>query len=101
MTPEEAVEYALAEQDAASPAASAPGHRPPGRPTGGLTGREEEVAVLVARGLTNRQVAARLGISEHTARTHVGKILKKLDLHSRAQLAAWAAEHEPRSSQEG
>ena len=57
-----------------------------------LTPREEEVAALVAQGLTNRQVATELVISEQTAATHVKKILKKLTLHSRSQLAAWVAE---------
>jgi DNA-binding NarL/FixJ family response regulator len=52
-----------------------------------LTRREEEVASLVARGLTNRQIASELSISEHTAATHVGKILRKLGLSSRSQLA--------------
>lgn len=53
-----------------------------------LTHRQREVAVLVGRGLTNRQIAAELSISEHTAITHVRDILKKLRLHSRAQIAA-------------
>jgi DNA-binding NarL/FixJ family response regulator len=55
----------------------------------GLTTREVEVLRLVAQGLTNRQIASELVISEHTAATHVRRILKKLDLHSRSQLAAW------------
>jgi len=48
------------------------------------------VATLVARGLSNRQIAERLVIAEGTARIHVEHILNKLELHSRAQLAAWA-----------
>ena len=63
---EEAVEYALAEdQPAASPT-------PDRRPTA-LTSREWEVSALVARGLTNRQIATELSISEHTVATHVGR----------------------------
>jgi LuxR family maltose regulon positive regulatory protein len=58
-----------------------------------LTPREREVAVLVARGLTNRQIADELVISERTAETHVQHILGKLDLSSRAQLAAWTVAH--------
>ena len=54
-----------------------------------LTPREEEVATLVAQGLTNRQIAARLVISEATAETHLARIFKKLDLHSRTQLTIW------------
>ena len=57
-----------------------------------LTRREKEIAVTVARGLTNRQIASELVISEHTAATHVAKILKKLGLNSRFQLAAWVTE---------
>jgi DNA-binding CsgD family transcriptional regulator len=60
---------------------------------GGLTGRERDVAVLVARGLTNPEIAEALFISRETARTHVGNILSKLGLKSRAQIAAWVQEH--------
>jgi predicted ATPase/DNA-binding CsgD family transcriptional regulator len=56
-----------------------------------LTRREQEVAALVGRGLTNRQISAQLVLSEHTVAKHVRKILKKLGLHSRAQIAAWVA----------
>ena len=52
-----------------------------------LTRREREVAVLVARGLTTREISTRLGISERTAGNHVARILRKLDLRSRAQVA--------------
>ena len=58
-------------------------------PTPLLTRREREVALLVARDLTNRQIAVQLVISEHTVATHVRRILKKLDLRSRTQIAAW------------
>jgi DNA-binding NarL/FixJ family response regulator len=51
------------------------------------------VAELVARGLDSRQLAAELVIAEGTARVHVEHILTKLGLHSRTQLAAWAAQH--------
>ncbi len=58
-----------------------------------LTRREGEVVALIARGLTNRQIAAALFIAERTVDTHVEHILKKLWLRSRAQVAAWAVEH--------
>jgi predicted ATPase/class 3 adenylate cyclase/DNA-binding CsgD family transcriptional regulator len=55
-----------------------------------LTPREREVATLVARGLSNRDIAAKLGVAERTAISHVEHIMNKLGLHSRAQIAAWA-----------
>jgi non-specific serine/threonine protein kinase len=58
--------------------------------TARLTPREQEIAPLIARGLTNRQIAAQLGIAERTADTHVENILDKLGLRSRVQVAAWA-----------
>jgi DNA-binding NarL/FixJ family response regulator len=56
-----------------------------------LTAREKQVALLLARGLTNRQIAAELIITPTTARVHVEHILAKLGFHSRARLAAWMA----------
>ena len=56
-----------------------------------LTRREREVASLAAQGLTNRQVGAALHIAEKTAANHLQRVLEKLDLRSRAQLAAQAA----------
>lgn len=53
-----------------------------------LTRREREVAALLARGMTNRQIASELFVSERTAETHARNTLKKLGLRSRAQLAA-------------
>ena len=57
---------------------------------GELTGREQEVLTLVARGLTNRQIAQRLAISEKTVSVHVSNILSKLGLASRTQAALYA-----------
>jgi DNA-binding CsgD family transcriptional regulator len=59
--------------------------------SGGLSAREAEVARLVADGLTNRQIASRLVISERTAGNHVAHILAKLGFTSRSQIAAWCA----------
>ena len=58
-----------------------------------LTRREREVAVLVGQGLTNREIAARLFVSERTAESHVEQIRGKLGFHSRSQIAAWVAAH--------
>jgi non-specific serine/threonine protein kinase len=56
-----------------------------------LTRREREVAALVAEGLSNKDVAARLVISQRTAESHIEHILQKLGYTSRTQIAAWAA----------
>jgi DNA-binding CsgD family transcriptional regulator len=57
-----------------------------------LTRREREVVVLLARALSNQEIAAELTISPATARTHVDHVLAKLGLHSRAQVAVWASQ---------
>jgi DNA-binding NarL/FixJ family response regulator len=54
-----------------------------------LARRESEVARLIADGLTNKQIGARLFISERTVETHVRSILNKLGFNTRAQIAAW------------
>jgi DNA-binding NarL/FixJ family response regulator len=58
----------------------------------GLTAREQDVAALIGRGLTNRQIGAALVITEGTVASHVVHILDKLGYRSRAQIAVWAAE---------
>jgi DNA-binding NarL/FixJ family response regulator len=58
-----------------------------------LTDREKEVLGLVGKGLANKEIAYRLGITERTARTHVSNILGKLGLASRTQAALWAVEN--------
>jgi DNA-binding CsgD family transcriptional regulator len=60
-----------------------------GPPAAPLTQREREVANLVAQGLTNREIAARLYLSERTAQNHVQHILTKLGLSNRSQIAVW------------
>lgn len=57
-----------------------------------LTEREREILVLVGMGLSNQEIAARLVISPHTAKTHVNRIMAKLYAHDRAQLVIAAYE---------
>ena len=57
--------------------------------------RETDVAALVAGGLSNKQIATRLFISERTVDSHVRSILNKLGFNSRAQIAAWMVTPRP------
>ena len=57
-----------------------------------LTDREREILILVARGLNNEEIAAELVISPATVKTHIGRIMNKLDAHDRAQLVVAAYE---------
>jgi DNA-binding NarL/FixJ family response regulator len=95
MSLEDAADYALSEWAARATATVAQDPSTYAEAMGGLTPREREVAALVARGLTNRRVSAELSISERTAANHVAKILRKLGLSSRTQIASWAAQHLP------
>ncbi|OLB82360.1 MAG: hypothetical protein AUI14_00750 [Actinobacteria bacterium 13_2_20CM_2_71_6] len=80
--PAEIIPYALGEKVRREPAAE----------TGpALTARERQIAGLVAGGLSNRQIASKLVISQRTAETHIEHVLRKLNFTSRAQIAAWAA----------
>ncbi|SES47502.1 Predicted ATPase [Streptomyces sp. yr375] len=83
MEPRRAVEYALRVRR--EPAATAGGGGDP------LSRREWDVIDLVAKGLTNRQIAARLYLSVRTVETHIRNIRTTLGLRSRAHVAAWAA----------
>jgi DNA-binding NarL/FixJ family response regulator len=58
----------------------------------GLTGREREVMVLVAAGLSNDEIATRLFLSPLTAKTHVSRVMTKLNARDRAQLVVMAYE---------
>jgi predicted ATPase/DNA-binding CsgD family transcriptional regulator len=64
----------------------------PSRAASVLTGREREVAVLIARGLSNRQIAESLVIAERTVTNHVEHIFDKLGFRSRASVATWITE---------
>lgn len=61
---------------------------------GPLSARQVEVAELVSAGLSNRQIAERLVVTERTVETHLERIFSRLDITSRAQLAHWIAEQE-------
>ncbi|MDL4771329.1 MULTISPECIES: LuxR C-terminal-related transcriptional regulator [Thermomonosporaceae] len=60
-----------------------------------LTPREQEVAMLVAQGMTNRQIARRLGIAEWTAVNHVRNVMRKLNCTSRVNVAGWVIREQP------
>lgn len=57
-----------------------------------LTGREQEILTYVAKGLSNREIAATCMISEYTVKNHLKNIMQKLHLHNRVQLARFAVE---------
>lgn len=79
-----AVDVASASRVASTPRQAGPSTQP-------LTRREVEVLGMLAEGLANKNIAARLGISEHTVKTHVASILTKLDAFSRAEAVAIGA----------
>jgi non-specific serine/threonine protein kinase len=88
--PRQALEYVLRCNTA--PQADQSGERPPRQGDTSwapLTRREQEVAALIARGLSNKDIAGKLVISQRTAEGHVERILVKLSLTSRTQVAAW------------
>jgi predicted ATPase/DNA-binding CsgD family transcriptional regulator len=78
----EAIAYALGETEKISSAGATT-----------LTRREKEIAQLVSRGLTNKQIAERLVVSVRTAESHVESVRNKLGFQSRAQIAAWFVEN--------
>jgi len=75
-----------------APAAVHQGREPEGQvaPKGGLTPRELEVLRLVSDGTTDKEIAARLNISQRTVKNHLHNILAKLQLQNRVQAAAYA-----------
>ena len=88
---DQAIALALGEDDRAEEACERRG--PPDRGPAGLTRREAQIAGLLAEGSTNKEIAARLVISQRTVETHVDNILGKLGISSRAQVAGWIAQH--------
>jgi len=92
---DQAVSLALGEDtDADGPERTAGPTRPRGAAPGGLTRRELEIAGLLAEGMSNREIADRLVISQRTVETHVDHILGKLGMTSRAQVGSWVAEQQ-------
>ena len=92
----QAIAYARTPEEAAATttrAAESPAALPAQGPLAWLTPREREVAALLLRGMSNRQIAEDLVITERTAETHVCRILSKLGLDSRAQIAAWVIDN--------
>jgi DNA-binding CsgD family transcriptional regulator len=94
MSLDRATEYALSTEEPDPPPIPVSEEPSANQPPVALTRREDEVAILVARGLTNRQISTELGISERTVENHVGRILRKLELRSRSQIATWATERQ-------
>ena len=92
LTRSQAVALALGEPAATPPDRPRQTPGPAGSP---LTRRQREVAALVAEGLTDREIAARLVISPRTAESHVEQILTRLGFRSRAQIAAWVGASSP------
>ncbi|MGI8313191.1 response regulator transcription factor [Saccharopolyspora hattusasensis] len=88
MTQEEVIAYALGDKlpQQASTTAAAPAPL--------LTKRELEVVALIAAGMSNKQIAASLVISQRTAESHVENILTKMGLTSRTQIVAWHSRQE-------
>ena len=112
MTAEDAVGFALGSDEAAPASAGAaePAWTDPARlgaaaaprqdtrvhrTSSPLTRREHEIVVLIAQGLSNREIAGELVISPATAARHVANILAKLGFTKRTQVASWATRNEP------
>ncbi|HUJ06257.1 MAG TPA: LuxR C-terminal-related transcriptional regulator [Streptosporangiaceae bacterium] len=99
LTPNQAARLATAgtTTDPGDARDEASGGAPPpasARPAGSLTGRELQVARLVAQGRSNRAIAEALSITPTTAARHVANIFAKLGLRSRAQVVSWMAGHD-------
>jgi DNA-binding CsgD family transcriptional regulator len=92
MSVQDAIACALGQSEPPRPRSTARTEASPRQTWAPLTGRESEVAKLVAQGLTNAQIAQGLVITEKTAAHHVQNILDKLDFRSRTQIAGWAVD---------
>jgi non-specific serine/threonine protein kinase len=86
MTMEQAIAYALLEAEAPRTVQAAKDRY------GGLTAREREIAALIARGKSNREIAEAMVVGVRTIETYVTRILNKLGFDSRVQIATWAVE---------
>ncbi len=89
---EHAVAVALGQAPAQARSDDTPRSTARGPNPGGLTRREWEIAQLLAEGLSNKEIATRLVISQRTAETHVENILTKLGLNSRTQASRWVTD---------
>jgi ATP/maltotriose-dependent transcriptional regulator MalT len=90
---EEAVEYAFAKEEKTDPLATpAPEEPSTGQAPVVLTHREKEVEAMVAQGMSNRQIAQELFLSERTIENHIANIKRKLGRASRTEIAAWATQ---------
>lgn len=78
--------------DRFAPMFPASGDGSPGPELSGLTSRELEVLTLIAQGLSNTEIGERLFVSEATVKTHVGRVLAKLNLRDRVQAVVFAYE---------
>lgn len=73
--------------------AGAPSDQAGSPPPGGLTTREAEVLTLIARGLTNKQIAEQLFVNESTVKTHINHLFAKVGVQDRAQAVTYAYQH--------
>jgi len=88
---------AVGEADELTAAAPGAGAGSRGRTDGGLTKREQQIAALVASGLSNREIGEKLVISKRTVDAHVDHIFAKLGISSRVQLTVWLRERLPQA----
>jgi DNA-binding NarL/FixJ family response regulator len=93
MTLKQTIDYVLEEPETARKASEETKEPAQALPAG-LSAREVEVLRLVARGMTNAQIAKELYISPRTVNAHMGSIYHKIGSHSRAEAARFASEHD-------
>lgn len=93
MTFDQAIAYARTASDPDAPPTPQPRPGKESHPPGDLTRREREVALLIAEGKSNREIADALVVTERTVEGHVSNILSKLGFRSRTQVSVWVVEH--------
>jgi len=91
MSLEQAIDYGLGTEEPAPPTTPGSNEESDGSPDP-LMRREREVAVLIGQGFSNHRIANELGITGRTVETHVSRILRKLEIRSRTQIATWVIE---------